>query len=64
MYPTNSFIDEAAMKPEGEPLEYIKPTFPNIDSRGLVVKDISIEEYNQARQEWLDKQQAELNTEM
>lgn len=46
MKPSNSFIDESAMKAEGEPLEYI-PVFSR-HVPGLIVKEISREEWDSA----------------
>ena len=46
MKPHNSFIDESAMKIEGEPLEYV-PVFGR-QVPGLAVKEISREEYDEA----------------
>ena len=45
----NSFIDEAAMKPEGVPIEYVKPDFAK-KPLGLEVEEITAEEFIEARE--------------
>ena len=49
MRPTNSFIDESAMKESGEPIEYT-PAFGSF-CPGLVVREITQEEWDEAVQE-------------
>lgn len=52
---TNHFIDERAMRPEGEPIEYTKPFDGSIQPNGLTAHEISWDEFLAAREEAAQK---------
>lgn len=59
MKPLNRFTDESVMAPYGEPLEYTgKPLFSNVDGTGLVVYEITMEEFELARKIQQEKEDA------
>ena len=62
MKPLNNFIDESAMAPHGEPIEWTgRQPFTTLDGSGLVAHEITMEEFELARklqQERQDNAQA------
>ena len=60
MKPLNSFIDETAMAPHGEPVEWTgRQPFTTLDGSGLVVHEITMEEFELARKLQKEKEDAQ-----